>query len=113
MAHDAATARTEYENARAELQRIIDDLDSTEAEAAAASAALQALAMDFAAASMDNFDQRTELLNKIVANLKDVIESSDDNPSSVDLQAVVGNVQVIGLIADRVKTLLDSNGETA
>ena len=108
MAHDAATARAEYENARAELQRIMDDLDSTEAEATAASAALQQLAMEFAAASMDDFDQRTALLNAIVANLKDVIEASDDNPSGVDLEAVVGNVQVIGQIADRVKNLLDS-----
>ena len=106
MAHDEATTRAVFEEAKADLERIVDDFNSTPAEAAKAAEELQRIGMEFAAASLAEFEARTQFLNGLVAGLQKVIDSSEENPIGTALDNVTGNVQGLAAIAKKVKELL-------
>ncbi len=92
--------------AKAELERIVDDFNSTPAEAAKAAQELEQIGMEFAAASLAEFEARTKFLNGFVAGLQKVIDSSEENPVGTALDNVTGNVQALAAIAKKVKELL-------
>ena len=106
MAHDEATTRAVFDKAKAELERIVDDFNSTPGEAAKAAEELEQLGMKFAAAALAEFEDRTQVLNDLVAGLQKVIDSSEENPIGTVLDNVTGNVQGLAAIAKKVKELL-------
>jgi hypothetical protein len=106
MPHDDTQTRDAFDSAKAELERIIDDFNSTPDEAAAATAALTQLGMSFAAANLITFEARTQFLLELSAGLQNVIDSSQENPIGTTLDDVTGNVEVLADIAKSVKELL-------
>jgi hypothetical protein len=106
MPHDDTQTRDAFDSAKAELERIIDDFNSTPDEAAAATAALTQLGMSFAAANLAKFEARTQFLLELSAGLQNVIDSSQENPIGTTLDDVTGNVEVLADIAKSVKELL-------
>lgn len=107
MAHTEDAARAEFDKAKAELERIVDDFNSTPGEAAKAAQELQTLGMIFAAANLAKFEARTVFLNDLVARLQTVIDTSEENPVGAALDQITGNVQGLAVIAKRVSDLLD------
>ncbi len=106
MADDETKSREVFETAKAELERIVDDFNSTPAEASAAAEELKQLGMKFAAANLAEFEARTQFLNDLVAGLEKVIDSSEENPIGTALDNVTGNVEPLAGIAKKVKELL-------
>lgn len=106
MAHAEATTRKVFEEAKAELKRIVDDFNSTPAEAAKAAQELERLGMEFAAANLAEFEARTQFLNGLVAGLQKVIDSSEENPIGTALDNVTGNIQGLAAIAKKVNELV-------
>jgi hypothetical protein len=106
MPHDDTQTRDAFDSAKAELERIIDDFNSTPDEAAAATASLTQLGMSFAAANLAKFEARTQFLLELSAGLQNVIDSSQENPIGTTLDDVTGNVEVLADIGKSVKELL-------
>jgi len=106
MPHNDTQTRDAFDSAKVELERIIDDFNSTPDEAAAATAALTQLGMSFAAANLAKFEARTQFLLELSAGLQDVIDSSQENPIGTVLDDITGNVEVLAEIAKSVKELL-------
>ena len=104
----AANARKIYEDSKAALEAIMDDLTVEQAVADEAARQLKALAMGFAASAWASFEARTANLAVIVGKLQKVIAATGQNPAADALDQVTGVTASLAEIIKRVTLLLGS-----
>ena len=99
-------ARTIYEDSKAKLQAIVNDLNVDQAVADEAQGQLHDLGMEFAAAAWDTIEARTANLTAIADKLKVVIKAAGQNSAAEALDQVTGVTSGLAEIVRRVNTLM-------
>lgn len=105
-------ARAIYEESKAKLQEIIDDLDVEQRVADEAERQLRHLGMEFASAAWDQIDNRSANLAAIAKMLKRVIETSGQDTAADMLDRVTGNTAGLANIVTRINTLTKQEADS-
>ena len=107
MTNDSAEAdaRAIYEESKAKLQAIIDDLGVEQHVADEAQRQLGDLGMEFASAAWDRIDTRSAHLAAISEKLRRVVEASGQDTAADALDRVTGITAGLANIVTRINTL--------
>ena len=100
-----ADVRDIYEESKAKLEAIIDDLDVEQRVADEAQRQLNDLGMEFASAAWDQIDTRSAHLVAISEKLERVVEASGQDTATDALDRVTGTTEGLAIIVTRINTL--------